>query len=318
MKLSIIIPMYNAEKYIERCIESVYHQDLNLKDFEVIIINDGSIDNSLALVREMEVSYSNLFVIDKENGGQGAARNLGIEMALGDYIMFLDSDDYLVDYQIKNCLRKTIDNDLDVCCMRIQRLLPSGSPAKVTMSKFSEEEVYTGPWLLLHDYFPASVCAHFFRRDFLLKSNVRFLTTIMHEDVDFQLKLFSYIHRFMFCHVIVYIYYYNPESTDRMIDVNKQTRSILSTLRTCRDLIEFSNNSCIDYNIKLYYIKVSNSQIVALCLKLLTNNTLSRVFRRQAIQYAYINKLLPIKGNCFSWKSNILKPFINFWSSILI
>lgn len=197
--------------------------------------------------------------------------------------------------------------------MRIKRLLPSGEPAKVNAPNFSEVEVYTGSWLLLHGYFPASVCAHFFKRDFLLRSGIQFLTDIMHEDVDFQLKLFAHIKRFMFCHVYVYTYYYNPESTDRLMDINKQKRSIRSVMRTCIDIIEYSSSSSIDYNLKTYYRKVSNSQMLSLCLKLMQNNALGKDFKKEFIIEAFETKLLPIKGECFSWKSNILKLIINIW-----
>ena len=85
MRLSIIIPMYNAENYIERCVNSVYRQGLSLSDFEVIIINDGSTDNSAKIVGVLCQAYTNLFLLNKRNGGQGAARNIGIEKAKGDY-----------------------------------------------------------------------------------------------------------------------------------------------------------------------------------------------------------------------------------------
>ena len=306
--------MYNAEKYIKRCLNSVFNQGLEPEKFEVIIINDGSTDYSLSLVKEMKHSFSNLIIIDKENGGQGAARNLGLEIASGDYIMFLDSDDYLVDYQIKGCLKKTIENNLDVCCMRMQRLLPSGVPAELAEPLFSDNKVYAGSWLLLHNYFPASVCAHFFKREFLLRSGIRFLTDIMHEDVDFQLKLFAHIDRFMFCHIVVYVYYYNPESTDRMMDIKKQKRSIRSVMRTCADLNEYSTSNNLSYNLKSYYKRVSNSQMLSLCLKLIQDNALGKDFKKEFIKEAFKAKLLPIKGSCFSWKSNVLKPVINIWS----
>ena len=198
--------------------------------------------------------------------------------------------------------------------MRMKRLLPFGQPARVNAPNFSEVEVYTGSWLLLHGYFPASVCAHFFKKEFLLRSGIRFLTDIMHEDVDFQLKLFAHINRFMFCHVYVYTYYYNPESTDRLMDINKQKRSIRSIMRTCVDLIEYSSNNSIDYDLKTYYIKVSNSQMLSLCLKLMQNNALGKNFKKEFIRESFETKLLPIKGSCFSWKTNVLKPVINIWT----
>lgn len=93
MKVSVIIPTYNAEKYLTETLESVLNQTIN--DYEVITVNDGSKDNSLSILREYESKYDNLVVIDKENGGPSAARNAGLEIAKGDFIFFFDSDDIL-------------------------------------------------------------------------------------------------------------------------------------------------------------------------------------------------------------------------------
>ena len=104
MQLSVIIPMYNAEKYIKRCIESVYRQDLDINHFELLVVNDGSTDNSPSIVKELQKIYPNITLIDKENGGQATARNMGLEEAHGDFIMFIDADDFLIDYRIKSSL----------------------------------------------------------------------------------------------------------------------------------------------------------------------------------------------------------------------
>lgn len=311
MRLSIIIPMYNAENYIERCVNSVYRQGLSLSDFEVIIINDGSTDNSAKIVGVLCQAYTNLFLLNKRNGGQGAARNIGIEKAKGDYLMFIDSDDYLLDNQINDCLLKAEENHIDVCCMGIRRMLPSGKAALFIKPSFREDVVYSGTWLLLHYYFPSSACAHFFRRELLCQSGLRFQTKIMHEDVDFQLKLFSFINRFMFCNKEVYVYEYNPNSTDRLMNIEKQKRSLWSRMQICVDLREFSQSERIDRSLALYYERVSNSQMLAVVLQLWRNHTIDKQFKKYLIEESYHRGLLPISGRCFSWKSNILKIIVN-------
>lgn len=311
MRLSIIIPMYNAEKYIRRCVTSIYHQGLVLNDFEVIVINDGSTDSSVQIIKNLCQVYTNLILINKENEGQGAARNLGIDMARGNYLFFIDSDDYLLENQILDCLVKAEENCLEVCCMGIRRILPSGKSALYVKPSFRDDKVYSGSWLLLHYYFPSSACAHFFKRDFLLQSGLRFQTKIMHEDVDFQLKLFSYITRFMFCSKEVYVYEYNPNSTDRLMNLEKQKRSLWSRVQISIDLLTFSQNKNIDNQLVLYYNKVSNSQMLAVIIQLWRNRSLDAQFKKCLIEESYKNGLFPIKGQCFSWKSNVLKIFVN-------
>ena len=95
--LSIIVPVYNVEKYIRTCIESIYRQDLNECDFEVIIVNDGTQDQSMEVIADIIASHSNIKVINQENLSLSVARNNGIAAAKGEYILMPDSDDLLID-----------------------------------------------------------------------------------------------------------------------------------------------------------------------------------------------------------------------------
>lgn len=101
-KVTIVIPVYNAEKYLRDCIESLLKQTIFLQDMEIILIDDGSTDNSAEIYSEYTQKYSNIIAIKQENQGVSAARNLGIKEAKGEYIMFLDSDDTFSDNTIKN------------------------------------------------------------------------------------------------------------------------------------------------------------------------------------------------------------------------
>ena len=94
-KISVILPVYNVEKYLGECLDSIINQ--TLKDIEVICVNDGSTDNSLSILKEYASKDTRIKIIDKENEGQGYARKVGLENAIGKYILFCDSDDYYAD-----------------------------------------------------------------------------------------------------------------------------------------------------------------------------------------------------------------------------
>ena len=110
--ISIIIPVYNAEKYLERCILSITNQ--TYKNIEIITINDGSKDNSIKILYKLQKLYKNIIIIDKENGGVSSARNIGIEKANGLYVFFVDSDDYIERDCLDKMLTNAIDNDADI------------------------------------------------------------------------------------------------------------------------------------------------------------------------------------------------------------
>lgn len=93
IKLTIIIPVYNVEKYVGRCIESCLKQDLSPKEYEILVVNDGSKDGSIDIVRRYARENENIRIIEQENAGLSAARNHGIKEARGEYLWFVDSDD---------------------------------------------------------------------------------------------------------------------------------------------------------------------------------------------------------------------------------
>ncbi len=112
--LSIIIPVYNVEKYIRTCLESVYKQGINDENFEVIIINDGTKDRSIQIIKDIISQHNNIIVYNQENQGISSTRNKGIELARGKYIFMLDSDDLLVENSLSIIMDKALSSKYDL------------------------------------------------------------------------------------------------------------------------------------------------------------------------------------------------------------
>lgn len=119
MKLSIIIPVYNTESYLKRCLDSIFNQDLLPSDYEVIVINDGSTDNSLEILKEFEKKHENLLLLTQENKGEAATRNKAIEISRGNYIAFVDSDDALYENTLQSIISYLLKHDLDILYLSI-------------------------------------------------------------------------------------------------------------------------------------------------------------------------------------------------------
>ena len=111
--LSVIIPVYNSGKYVEECIESTYNIGLAENEFELVVINDGSTDDSLTIINKCVLRHNNIVVINEKNGGLSKARNIGMKKASGKYVMFLDSDDYYSSFDVRKFINIIKKNNLD-------------------------------------------------------------------------------------------------------------------------------------------------------------------------------------------------------------
>ena len=142
--ISIIIPVYNVEKYLEQCLKSIFNQSYN--NIEVIIVNDGSTDKSEQIIKKYAKKYTNLIYIKQENQGVSKARNLGISMANGDYIVFIDPDDFLELDALENMYSKAKENDLDLVIIGYKEVYDDNIEGKDTIKVLnkSEYKVYYG------------------------------------------------------------------------------------------------------------------------------------------------------------------------------
>ena len=128
-KVSIIIPVYNVEIYLRECMDSVINQ--TLKDIEIICVDDGSTDSCPAILDEYALKDKRIKVIHKENGGLGDARNVGMQYATGEYIYFLDSDDYIVTDAIEKLYNKSVKLDLDICVCLVKEIDTNTKKSKI-------------------------------------------------------------------------------------------------------------------------------------------------------------------------------------------
>ena len=180
-KISVIIPVYNTEKYIEKCLESLAKQ--TMQDFEVIVVNDGSTDNSKSIIKEyMKNSELNIKYLEKENGGLASARNYGVERALGKYISFLDSDDYL-DESLFSELEKYMDKDIDLIKFKMKTVNEEGKILEKldgpVFDVCTGEEGYKK--LCTTDKYMDPACIYLYRKEFFMENNFKYKLRY-HED----------------------------------------------------------------------------------------------------------------------------------------
>lgn len=195
-KISAIIPVYNAEKYMDKCIESVIGQTYD--DFEVLLIDDGSTDSSPAKCDEWAEKYDNIQVVHQPNAGVGAARQRGIENASGEFIAFIDADDYIDEKYLETLYKDIVDNNADIACCDCVELINGTErgvyhtciynkiitdPAEV-LANILEEKVLNRP-----NNFYGTVWAKLIRKALL--EDLRFMDIQYGEDTVYMLELFK-------------------------------------------------------------------------------------------------------------------------------
>lgn len=185
MKVSVIVPVYNVEKYIEKCLDSLVNQ--TLKEMEIIIVNDGSLDNSEKIIKKYEKKYSNIIYLKKENGGLSSARNYGIDYANGEYIAFLDSDDYVSLDMYEKMYNKAKEKDFDMVVCDINYLYQDKT-IRVDCGIKKDTTNIKKTYLTIH---PAA-WNKIFKRD-LFDNGIIFKMGVWFEDVEFIYRMLPYV-----------------------------------------------------------------------------------------------------------------------------
>lgn len=188
-KISVVVPVYNVEKYISDCISSLSRQiDRN---FEIIVVNDGSKDSSIDIIHSQFGDLENLHIIEQENRGLGAARSAGIDNASGEFILFVDSDDIVTDVFLSNLRLKQQTNNYDVVSACFTKIDESNKylerQAVPILEKLNIQLSYYEK--VLAALLPSISCAKLYRKEFLVNTGVKFPDRIPHEDLFFTYKI---------------------------------------------------------------------------------------------------------------------------------
>ncbi len=187
-KVSVIVPVYNTENYLRKCLDSLVNQ--TLKDIEIIIVNDGSPDNSQIIIDEYFTRYPDIIKpYKKKNGGLSDARNYGIKKASGDYIGFVDSDDFVESDMFEKLYLKVISNDFDVVVCDIKYVFDSCSKK---VSSLVNKDIFTIEDIKkqMVSIYPAA-WNKLYKKDLLTK--IAFKKNVWYEDVEFLYRLFPYL-----------------------------------------------------------------------------------------------------------------------------
>ena len=270
MKLSIIVPIYNVEQYILECVQSVYRQALTENDFELILVNDGTQDNSFGVIKDIIHQHTNIIVVEQSNQGLSAARNTGLLYAKGDYILFLDSDDLLIDNTIPSLLAlsekmpdlivagfKKMNND------EIHNFMAPSQDRIIVEEKSGEE-------LFLRDLNPQQcyVWRTLYKKEFLDNNNLKFIRDIYFEDVPFTTECYLKARRCVKTSQIFYIYRQRVDSIVSTLNIKKifDFNTVLARLWEMKRISDLSAEQeaklmdilFVTFSISIWYVSHDN------------------------------------------------------------
>lgn len=313
IKLSIIIPIYNAENHLDRCVSSCINQGLKEDEYEILLCNDGSADGSLAIAEDFSQKHNCIKVFSQENAGAGMARNLGLKHALGRYVMFVDADDYINSLDLNNYYQIAEDNNLDLLRFSFKVYNAKGYFSISHMSQFDENQVYSGQEAVLMDYTIGSACGTLFRRDFLIEFGFHFRDDMAHEDCEFMLRLLPKVNRMMVSSACLYTYCWNANSTDRAKSVRNIVRLKQSDILVAQSYFATADKESLDSPIRKYYHRKGNSLLTQFLLSLIyKTKQLSLNEKMDLLSFANLHGVYPIHSfRTLSWKTTLLLFFLN-------
>lgn len=263
MKFSIIMPVYNVEKYVKKSIESVFEQTYN--NYQLIIVNDGSTDSSAEIIRNTIKNKKNVIFVEKKNGGLSDARNYGLKYADGDYIWFIDSDDY-----IRNDALEILNNNAgaDIISFGFYKVINN----KVIEVKIKNEELDPVKRYLIN---VPSACMKVYKRDLFIKNKIHFEKGKYYEDLGLIPTLIKYTNNLSFIDDCLYYYFirkgsiinndtFNEKKDDKIWAINNLLSNISDKYHDeleyicIKNLIIMYSIDILKHNKEIYESRVEN------------------------------------------------------------
>lgn len=312
-KLSIIVPIYNVEEYLENCINSILNQ--TFKDFELILVNDGSPDNSLEICYIYKEKDNRIKVIDKENGGVSSARNAGIDIALGDYIAFVDPDDD-IEYNMYEELIKTIEQhnvDMVICSLKYINLINGTISLQKVWKELNtvinrdiiEKEIFKDILSFKDEYGIYAPVNKLYNKKIFDKFKIKFDENRYHgEDARLNLCLLNEVNNICFIDKPFYNYYIRKRESltqvvredfySHILD-NKNFHEYLCRKYNYREFeykgVKHYLNNCISYMISISKSNFKINKKINILSKIMSDETFIKNIKGYKCEYRYYELL---------------------------
>lgn len=304
-KISVVVPVYNVELYLEKCVNSIINQ--KYRNLEIILVDDGSPDNSGKICDSFLEKDNRIKVIHKSNGGLSDARNAGIDIATGDFITFVDSDDWIEQDIYYNAMKKNKKNDSDIIVFGIQRDYDDG---KKVISKLEKEEILTNVEGLIYlnsfKNIDLSSCNKIYKKE--LFDNIRFPINKKCEDYYIMFKLFDISQKILLISDVGYHYFQRTGSIANNAVVNldyiyASEKQLKYFEKKYPELLYIAETDYAFANMALFNFSISNNLKNKEQRKLFKIN--SKKYKKSLIKNQYIKKSKKIRYILF-----ICLPFL--------
>lgn len=265
--ISVIVPVYNVEKYLLRCVNSIQKQ--TYQNLEIILVDDGSPDRCAQLCEEIKQTDSRIKVVHKENRGLGFARNSGLEIASGEFVTFIDSDDWISENHIENLYREARKNNADAVIGAHTSVAADGTEKIYHVS--IDEKVYEGTeivdWIVLpligtetnclqDILLDTSSCMNLYRMSVISQNNIRFHSEkiAIAEDLYFNVDFFCQSHKISVVDEVGYFYYENTDSISRRYDPKRLERTINYYFTIKEQMHQYELENRISYRVERTFL----------------------------------------------------------------
>lgn len=314
--LSIIIPVYNVEKYVERCLKSFYYQK---GEIEIIAIDDGSTDNSGKILDNWLKKERRLRVVHKQNGGVSSARNLGIELAQAENITFIDPDDFVSESYLAVC-KRILDKKAELSCFNMFK--QQGKDGPYTCKKFvKNDKVYNNPkdfinyCLDFYVYFDSPV-NKIYKKWIIEKFNIRFNENLkLCEDKVFNMDYLQVIKNIYITSDPIYYYFYNPNGALRkrkLTYLDDDNFIFFKKINIVKKYnLKYDINKLYDIYLDRFFINIDNFVVNGISLKEIREKLKSLEISKEILKHHYAGKLqrlqqkrikLLLNGNYFMFR----------------
>lgn len=253
---SIIIPVYNVERYLNKCIESVVKQ--TYKNFEIILVDDGSPDSCPRICDEWAKKDDRIVVIHKGNGGLSSARNAGIKRAKGQYIGFIDSDDYWIENNFLEKIKDIVtENSVDVILFEYKEVDESGNTIKTPQFKCQQSIKADLKKVVDEDCLYSSACHKFVKQELFSNNDLFFREGVTSEDIEWTAKLISVAKEYYIYPIVQYAYVQRKGSVVHSIDINA-IKILKENISLCIDIAKKTDDNIILGYVSYQYITLLN------------------------------------------------------------